>query len=110
MRSYLAILYAESDRLNVNLRQAFNRAGVSDSTYYRNINEVTELRHDTALRVWIAIHDIWAIEYGRKIVKAAKHSDGKLNPRTIRRMMNEAKRKVPAHLDPSEVDLSDLQS
>lgn len=50
--TYLSQLQAQADKAGVSLKEAFEAAGIPDSTYYRAINGTTELRLDTAMKVW----------------------------------------------------------
>jgi len=55
MKSYLEYLEDEAESRDVPLLKAFKLAGVPTSTYYRNINNETELRYSTAVKVLDAI-------------------------------------------------------
>jgi len=46
----------------VPLLRAFQAAGLPTSTYYRTINGVTELRHDTADKVKKSIDELYKIQ------------------------------------------------
>lgn len=57
MKSYLKHLQSTAHTLNVDLLFAFKKAGVPTSTYYRTINNKTDLRYTTACKVLESIHD-----------------------------------------------------
>lgn len=54
LKSYLDQLEVLADSQDIGLKQAFLRAGVPDSTYYRVMNG-QDLRFDTALKIANAI-------------------------------------------------------
>lgn len=57
MKSYLNYLKQTANDLDVDLLFAFKKAGVPTSTYYRTINNKTDLRYNTARKVLESIHD-----------------------------------------------------
>ena len=57
MKSYLQQLTQLSEHQNVDLRKAFNWAGLSKTTYYRQLKG-TELRYGTAAKIEKAIHQL----------------------------------------------------
>ena len=57
MRSYLEQLTIQSENKKINLRKAFEWAGLSKTTYYRQLSG-TELRYDTAIKIEKAIDQL----------------------------------------------------
>ena len=49
--SYLDQLQAKAASARMSLKEAFEAAGVPDSTYYRAVNGTTDLRLETAKKV-----------------------------------------------------------
>ena len=76
MKSYLQIIKEQAAEANVPLLKAFSRANIPTSTYYRTINEETEVRYNTALRVSYAIDQVQAIQQAREDTKRLR-ADGK---------------------------------
>lgn len=68
------------------LLQAFKSADIPTSTYYRTMNGVTELRHDTAVKVMNAIEKFHALQQAREYTKSLRATGKTVNPRTIRAM------------------------
>jgi predicted transcriptional regulator len=60
----------------VPLLKAFKSADIPTSTYYRTINGVTELRHDTAVKVMKAIEKLHALQQAREYSERLRR-DGK---------------------------------
>jgi predicted transcriptional regulator len=56
MESYMNQLIKISQSTDTDLMTAFKRAGVPTSTFYRTINGTTELRYDTAYKVYKAMY------------------------------------------------------
>jgi len=56
MQSYMDQLIKQSQSTDTDLMTAFKRAGVPTSTFYRTINGTTELRYDTAYKIYKAMH------------------------------------------------------
>ena len=42
--------------MDIDLLTAFKQAGVPTSTFYRTVNGTTELRYDTAYKIYKAMH------------------------------------------------------
>ncbi len=61
MKSYLQQLTQQSEQLNVDLRKAFNWAGLSKTTYYRQLRG-TELRYETAAKIEKAIEQLATLQ------------------------------------------------
>ena len=57
MKPYFSQLQVLATELNVPLLDAFARAEVPTSTYYRSVNGTTEMRYDTACRIYKAIYE-----------------------------------------------------
>jgi len=57
MKPYFSQLQVLANELNVPLLDAFARAEVPTSTYYRSVNGTTEMRYDTACRIYKAIYE-----------------------------------------------------
>ena len=66
MKSYLQQLTQQSEQLNVDLRKAFNWAGLSKTTYYRQLRG-TELRYDTAAKIEKAIEQLATLQKKMKV-------------------------------------------
>jgi len=56
MQNYMKQLLEKAQSMDIDLLTAFKQAGVPTSTFYRTINGTTELRYDTALKVYKAMH------------------------------------------------------
>ena len=61
MKSYLEQLTIQSENQKVSLRDAFNWAGLSKTTYYRQLKG-TELRFDTAIKIERAIEQLATLQ------------------------------------------------
>jgi predicted transcriptional regulator len=57
MKSYLEQLTIQSENQEINLRKAFEWAGLSKATYYRQLRG-TELRYGTAIKIEKAIEQL----------------------------------------------------
>ena len=57
MKSYLNTIIEHAAFRNVELKEAFRVADIPTSTYYRTINNVTELRYETALKIFNAVDE-----------------------------------------------------
>jgi len=68
----------------VPLLSAFKKADIPTSTYYRTIQEKTELRFDTAQRVMKAIEELYALQQARDYTKELRSSNQRVNLRSIR--------------------------
>ena len=69
MKSYLEQLTIQSENQKVSLRDAFNWAGLSKTTYYRQLKG-TELRYDTAIKIERAIDQLATLQ--KKIKEKCK--------------------------------------
>lgn len=56
MQSYMNQLIEQAQSMDIDLLTAFKQAGVPTSTFYRTINGTTELRYDTATKIYKAMH------------------------------------------------------
>ena len=61
MKSYLQQLTQLSEHQNVDLRKAFSWAGLSNTTYYRQLKG-TELRFETAIKIEKAIEQLATLQ------------------------------------------------
>jgi len=61
MKSYLEQLTVQSENQKVSLRNAFNWAGLSKTTYYRQLKG-TELRYATAIKIERAIDQLATLQ------------------------------------------------
>ena len=61
MKSYLEQLTVQSENQKVSLRDAFNWAGLSKTTYYRQLKG-TELRYETAIKIERAIDQLATLQ------------------------------------------------
>lgn len=66
---YFTALQDKADKLGVRLVDAFLNAGVSRSTYHRNLNQDTELRFNTAQLVEKQIEIIAASNEAKRLVR-----------------------------------------
>lgn len=71
MKTYLDTIRSEAKKKKVDLASAFIEADIPTSTFYRTINETTELRYDTAIRVLNAIDRLFIKD--RAAVHAKKY-------------------------------------
>ena len=69
MKSYLEQLTIQSENQKVSLRDAFNWAGLSKTTYYRQLKG-TELRYETAIKIERAIDQLATLQ--KKIRESTK--------------------------------------
>lgn len=84
MKSYLIILTEQAQQKGLTLLQAFKGADIPTSTYYRAVNGVTELRHETAVKVMNSIEKLHSLQQARNYTNSLR-ADGKtVNRRTIR--------------------------
>lgn len=57
MKSYLDTIIEHAASRNVKVKEAFRVADLPTSTYYRTINNTTELRYETALKIFNAVDE-----------------------------------------------------
>jgi predicted transcriptional regulator len=84
MKSYLQQLKEAAESCGLTLLKAFKDADIPTSTYYRAINEQTELRHETASKVMRSIEKLHALQQAREHSEELRRSGIKVNRRTIR--------------------------
>jgi predicted transcriptional regulator len=84
MKSYLTILTEQADQCGLSLLTAFKEAGIPTSTYYRTINGMTEIRHETSARVMKAIEKLHTLQQARDYTKELRATGARVNNRTIR--------------------------
>jgi predicted transcriptional regulator len=60
LSTYEDQLLTLAQRYDVSVKEAFLKAGVPDSTYYRSMTGPRRLTHDVALKVAKAIHELAA--------------------------------------------------
>ena len=84
MESYLNTLKNRAEELGISLLTAFKRAEVPTSTYYRTVNETTELRYDTARKVMEALETIHSIQQAIEHTRELRATNQRVNRRTIR--------------------------
>ena len=84
MKAYLDTIKQTSDELDVRLLRAFKHAGIPTSTYYRAINGETELRYETAVKVFNAINELHSIQQAREHSQRLREAGEDANRRSIR--------------------------
>jgi predicted transcriptional regulator len=84
MKSYITILKERAAECGLPLLKAFKQADIPTSTYYRTIQEKTELRHETAAKVMQAIENLHALQQARSHTEELRRSGIAVNRRTIR--------------------------
>lgn len=84
MKSYLQLLQEKSDESGIKLLSAFKSADVPTSTYYRTINGVTELRHETAVKVMSALEKLYALQQARAYTAELRKAGQRINICEIR--------------------------
>ena len=70
MKSYLEQLTIQSENQKVSLRDAFNWAGLSKTTYYRQLKG-TELRYETAIKIERAIDQLATLQKNKGVEQRA---------------------------------------
>ena len=84
MKAYLDIIKTKADELDVSLLKGFKKADIPTSTYYRTINGDTELRYETALRVFNAIEELHSIQQAREYTERLRQDGQHVNRRSVR--------------------------
>ena len=84
MKSYLQLVSDKAYKANIKLEDAFDKAGASQTTYWRTKNNRTELKYDTALRVFNAIEELYQIQQGREYSQRLRETNQTVNRRSIR--------------------------
>tara|TARA_R100001015_G_C4496131_1_gene72160 strand:+ start:189 stop:401 length:213 start_codon:yes stop_codon:yes gene_type:complete len=65
--TYIEQLQKLAGKKNINLREAFRKSGVQDSTYHRVKTGEFQLRQETAEKVWKYIHQTYYTKVRKKI-------------------------------------------
>ena len=84
MKSYLQLVSDKAYKADVKLEDAFDKAGASHTTYWRTKNNRTEMKYDTALRVFNAIEELYQIQQGREYSKRLGETDKRVSRSSIR--------------------------
>ena len=84
MKSYLQLVSDKAYKANIKLEDAFDKAGASHTTYWRTKNNKTELKYDTALRIFNAIEELYQIQQGREYSKRLRETDQRVSRSSIR--------------------------
>jgi|TARA_R100001460_G_scaffold27510_1_gene55360 DNA-binding LacI/PurR family transcriptional regulator len=84
MKSYLQLVSDKAVKADVKLEDAFDKAGASHTTYWRTKNNRTEMKYDTALRVFNAIEELYQIQQGREYSQRLRETNQTVNRRSIR--------------------------
>jgi predicted transcriptional regulator len=83
MKSYLKYIKDTAAGRDVSLLKAFKEADIPTSTYYRTIKGETELRYDTAVKVFHAIEYIHAANEARKQSEELRKIGKPFSSRTV---------------------------
>ena len=84
MKSYLQLVSDKAYKANIKLEDAFDKAGASHTTYWRTKNNKTELKYDTALRIFNAIEELYQIQQGREYSERLRETDQRVSRSSIR--------------------------
>ena len=84
MKSYLQLVSDKAYKANIKLEDAFDKAGASHTTYWRTKNNKTELKYDTALRIFNAIEELYQIQQGSEYSKRLRETDQRISRSSIR--------------------------
>jgi predicted transcriptional regulator len=84
MKAYLDTIKDKADEVGVHLFTAFQQANIPSSTYYRTINQQTELRYETAIKVLDAIEELHAIQQAREHTQRLRENGADVDRRSIR--------------------------
>ena len=84
MKSYLQLVSDKAYKANIKLEDAFDKAGASQTTYWRTKNNRTELKYDTALRVFNAIEELYQIQQSSEYSQRLRETNQRVNRRSIR--------------------------
>lgn len=88
MKSYLQLLKEKSEESGITLLQAFKSADIPTSTYYRTIQGVTELRHETAAKAMKALEKLHALQQAREYTEQLRESGVRVNIGSVRARFN----------------------
>ena len=84
MKSYLQLVSDKAYKANIKLEDAFDKAGASHTTYWRTKNNKTELKYDTALRIFNAIEELYQIQKGSEYSKRLRETNQRVSRSSIR--------------------------
>jgi hypothetical protein len=84
MKSYLQLVSDKAYKANIKLEDAFDKAGACHTTYWRTKNNKTELKYDTALRIFNAIEELYQIQQGREYSQRLRETDQRVSRSSIR--------------------------
>jgi hypothetical protein len=84
MKSYLQLVSDKAYKANIKLEDAFDKAGASHTTYWRTKNNKTELKYDTALRIFNAIEELYQIQQSREYSQRLRETDQRVSRGSIR--------------------------
>ena len=84
MKSYLNALKERAEECNVSLLRAFQKAEIPTSTYYRTVQNKTELRFDTAAKVMNAVEELYSLQQARDHTAELRESGQPVDRRSIR--------------------------
>ena len=84
MKSYLQLVSDKAVKADVKLEDAFDKAGASNTTYWRTKNNRTEMKYDTALRLFNEIEELYQIQQGREYSQRLRETNQRVNPRSVR--------------------------
>lgn len=76
MKSYLDTITEHAASRNITLKELFRVADLPTSTYYRTINKTSELRYDTAKKLYDAVDEkVRRDKYKERIERMAKNNE-----------------------------------
>jgi len=84
MKSYLQLVSDKAYKANIKLEDAFDKAGASSTTYWRAKNNKTELKYDTALRIFNAIEELYQIQQSSEYSKRLRKTNQRVSRSSIR--------------------------
>ena len=84
MKSYLDIIKDKSEGKGIALKDAFTFVNIADSTYYRTINGTTELRFETAKKIFDGIDEKVKRNKHSERIKRLREAEGKVDKRVYR--------------------------
>lgn len=84
MKSYLQLVSDKAYKANIKLEDAFDKAGASHTTYWRTKNNKTELKYDTALRIFNAIEELYQIQQSSEYSKRLRETNQRVSRSSIR--------------------------
>jgi predicted transcriptional regulator len=84
MKSYLETIINKTESKGIKLKDAFTFVNIADSTYYRTINGVTELRYETAKKIFDGIDEKIKRDKHVERTKRMREADQKIDKRVFR--------------------------